>query len=204
MLRFGFGVQGDGCHLDQPIDDDRGEARGKSKNSEEEGRAHEQHRRCVGGLGVDVAVAAGFEFGVGKHTEQAEHKPGRIGERQDRCNDNDDEDHRGANEVAVLDVAVEPLLLRDKSEQRWEPSHRGCADDSGDERRPPALAKARDATNVAGPDLVVDNTNDHEQRRLERSVGQQEHHTSLRDVVVAGAEQQHHETQLAHRAVGEQ
>ena len=51
---------------------------------------------------------------------------------------------------------------------------------------------------------MVDNANDHEQRRLKRAVGQQEHHTRLRDVVVAGAEQQHHETQLAHRAVGEQ
>ena len=54
---------------------------------------------------------------------------------------------------------------------------------------------------VAGADLVINDSDHHEQRGLECSMRKQQNNSGLRDVIVAGAEQQHHEAKLADRAV---
>ena len=48
---------------------------------------------------------------------------------------------------------------------------------------------------------MVNHSNHHEQSGLKCCVRKQQHNTSLRYVIVAGAKQQHHEAKLADRAV---
>ena len=115
-----------------------------------------------------------------------------------------DERGRGTGEVAVLEVGVDRLLLGDEAEQRRKAGHRGGADDGHHLHGQPPVAEAVQLSDVARAHLVVDDPDEHEQRRLERAVGEQQHDAGLRDLVLAGPEEQHHEPELADGAVGEQ
>ncbi len=125
----------------------------------------------------------------------------RIDARHDH-----DERCGATGEIAVLDVPVERLLLRDETEQWRESSHRRSADHRDDlHDAPPGYRREPvELADVAGAGLVVDDADHHEQCGLERSVGEDQNDAGLGDVIVADAEEQHHEPELADGAVREQ
>ena len=142
--------------------------------------------------------------GPAEPSEHPEDESCGVGERQHRSDHDHREDSARADEVAVLDVAVERLLLGDEAEQRGDARHRGRADHGDDLDEAPVAAEAVEAPDVAGAGTVVDDAHHHEQCGLECRVGEQQHHACFGELVAADPEQQHHEAELADRAVGEQ
>ena len=62
-------------------------------------------------------------FGLSKRSEEAKYETGRVGERENRCHNNDNEDDRRTNEITVVDVTLKGFLFRDEPEERRHPSH---------------------------------------------------------------------------------
>ena len=105
---------------------------------------------------------------------------------------------------ALVDEDVEVGLLGDEPEQQRDACHRSGGDDGDAEHEPPLATRSWQGEDVAGPELVVDDADDHERGRLEGAVGEQHHAAGDLRRRCAPAEDGDHQPELAHRAVGEE
>ena len=116
-------------------------------------------------------------------------------------------DHDGQHDSAPSERVAEGVvcvLLGDEPRAERHARHRENREKGDDLRASPSTAELRKRADVAGPGLLVDDPDHHEQGGLERRVGDEQHPPRGRRRRRSDAEEDHEQAELADGAEGQE